>query len=434
MSEKTFTNIISQLEEINYRGEISIFSNNEPLLDNRIFDFIDYAKSKLPKAHHSLYTNGILLNEEKFSRLVNSLDRLYIDNYSDDMIIQENIKNLVDAYKFNDLKCEVFILMRKKNQILDSRGGSAPNRRMDKKFFSTCMAPFMQLIVRPDGKISRCCQDALGKTTLGDVTKENIEKIWNNDAYNNLREMLQSGKRNQIFQCQYCDIFGNVVYFGKEWRQIIGNVVLNIVINKHFVEEKDIYIYGHSKKVYRLLEYLTFNGIKVSGIIDQIESEELYNDNCFILFESVNCEILDRIDCKNVLVGKKYIICDLILDIQDSNLNNDLLLSNKITEQLKKMYDCNKKIIIFGTGGVARKFIKKYKNIEKRIIAFADNNIDNNIKDFAGKKIIDPMKIKEYDSISVLIASSYVHDIEKQLLENNLCLAEEIINGYILSF
>lgn len=38
---------------------------------------------------------------------------------------------------------------------------------MEKKFSATCMLPFMQLIVRPDGKVSRCCQDALGRLPWG---------------------------------------------------------------------------------------------------------------------------------------------------------------------------------------------------------------------------------------------------------------------------
>ena len=44
MSEELYHQIIDQLSDMDYRGYISLFSNNEPLLDVRIFDFLKYAK------------------------------------------------------------------------------------------------------------------------------------------------------------------------------------------------------------------------------------------------------------------------------------------------------------------------------------------------------------------------------------------------------
>ena len=66
MSESLFFSIIDQLAEIDYGGYLSLFSNNEPLLDTRICEFIGYARKKLPRARLSIFTNGILLTEEIF--------------------------------------------------------------------------------------------------------------------------------------------------------------------------------------------------------------------------------------------------------------------------------------------------------------------------------------------------------------------------------
>lgn len=44
MEENLFYTIIDQLRFMDYHGTISLFSNNEPLLDGRIFHFIEYAK------------------------------------------------------------------------------------------------------------------------------------------------------------------------------------------------------------------------------------------------------------------------------------------------------------------------------------------------------------------------------------------------------
>lgn len=50
------------------------------------------------------------------------------------------------------------------------------------------------MVIRPDGKISRCCQDVYGNETLGDVSKESIMKAFAGEKYNEYRESMLSGK------------------------------------------------------------------------------------------------------------------------------------------------------------------------------------------------------------------------------------------------
>ena len=97
MDENLFYNLIEQLRAIDYRGWISLFSNNEPFLDNRILDFIEYAKKRLPNARHALFTNATLLDVEKFLRLTKSLDSLVIDNYDDDFKFTPTVQKIMDA-------------------------------------------------------------------------------------------------------------------------------------------------------------------------------------------------------------------------------------------------------------------------------------------------------------------------------------------------
>lgn len=98
MKEEIFLTIIDQLRAMDYHGQISLFSNNEPLLDGRILKFIETAKKLLPNATHNLYTNGILLDEEKFSVLVKNLDMLIIDNYDDNFEFIPPVKKVLDKY------------------------------------------------------------------------------------------------------------------------------------------------------------------------------------------------------------------------------------------------------------------------------------------------------------------------------------------------
>ncbi len=114
MSDKLFKKIIGELESINYTGRIALFSNNEPLLDDRILDFSEYARKKLPKARIHMYTNGTLLKLEMFLRLIDNVDELVIDNYSDNLSMITTV-SAIHEYCINnpELISKVTIMMRK---------------------------------------------------------------------------------------------------------------------------------------------------------------------------------------------------------------------------------------------------------------------------------------------------------------------------------
>lgn len=433
MTEELFYKIINELVSIHYCGEISIFSNNEPLLDTRIFDFIDYAKQKLPYAHHSLYTNGMLLNKEKFERLVNSLDVLYIDNYDDNMQIMDNVAEIIDEYEDKLISCDVLVLVRKKNQILDSRGGSAPNRTMEKVYTSSCIAPFMQLIVRPDGKISRCCQDPLGKTTLGDLSKQTIQEVWEGKNYNILRRQLQEGKRPEIEQCKYCDTFGNTVsYTSKDWRSRLINVFMSVLWEKKIKERRYIYLYGREQQFYSLIKILTVHGIEISGFIQEREDARLTDPHSYVLFSKIDCAVLDWIDPDNSRVGVDYIICNILMEIGDGEVNSQYRVGKNGVKDLVKLKNSREKRVYFwGTGKVARDLVTLLEFENEDYIGFLDNNEKKWGSTFMGKKVMNPSELKSMkQDLLIIIASSYCNEIREQLLVKGFCSEESIIDGY----
>ncbi len=208
MSEKLFQRIVGQLEELKYMGRFTTFSNNEPLLDDRIIDFNEYARNHLPNARMHLYTNGTLLTLDKFKRLIDVLDELIIDNYHQELKLIKPCEQIVEyCQEHPELKSKVSIVLRRPNEILTSRGGDAPNRKelvdygMDK-----CLLPFKQMIIRPTGKVSLCCNDALGKYTLGDVSKDSLLDVWYGEQFREVRTNLEKG-RAWMGNCRYCDNF-----------------------------------------------------------------------------------------------------------------------------------------------------------------------------------------------------------------------------------
>lgn len=206
MSDELFKKIINDLKEMDYSGKLSLFSNNEPLLDTRIIDFYKYAHEKLPKARLSIYTNGSLLNMEKFLDLTKIVDELVIDNYDDNDLVNEHLINIYNEYSSNLSKYNnVFFSMRKQNEVLSSRGGQAPNKQSINKVRHKCRLLYKQLVIRPTGLVSLCCNDPLGKYTLGDLQKQSIDEIWKSNAYRKVRKLMYFKGRKALKLCRSCD-------------------------------------------------------------------------------------------------------------------------------------------------------------------------------------------------------------------------------------
>jgi radical SAM protein with 4Fe4S-binding SPASM domain len=208
MNEALFKKIIDELSDLNYSGEISLFSNNEPLMDDRVVKFHKYAREKLPNARLHMFTNGTLFTLPLFIELVQYLDELIIDNYQQELKLIKPVQIIKDYVEKNpELRNKVTIALRKRDEILTSRGGDAPNRQEKLSFKGeTCALPFEQMIIRPDGKVSLCCNDPIGKVTLGDVSKQSLVDVWYGEDYSKVRDMIVKGREN-IEHCRYCDTF-----------------------------------------------------------------------------------------------------------------------------------------------------------------------------------------------------------------------------------
>lgn len=208
MSDRIFEKIILELADMDYSGRIALFSNNEPFLDDDIIRKHRYAREKLPNAKFHLFTNGTLLTLDKFIEIIDCLDELVIDNYNVNLELISNSKIIAEyCEKHSVLKEKVTIVLRNPKEILSSRGGDAPNRKNKVSYpQATCVLPFKQMIIRSDGKVSLCCNDPLGKMTLGDVQNQTLLEIWNGDAFKMVREKLYKG-RGELAHCVYCDVF-----------------------------------------------------------------------------------------------------------------------------------------------------------------------------------------------------------------------------------
>ena len=207
MENEIFYKIIKELENLDYSGNVFLYSNNEPFIDTRIYDFIKYTKQHLKKATVIIYSNGTLLTVDGFKKAIEYLDELYIDNYNDAGIWLDNIAKIKDYYQENKetINCACTFSMRKQNEILGSKGGEAPNTQGKIRVqVLPCMLTHTQMVIRSDGGCSLCCNDPFGRFTLGNVHNNTLQEIWNSKEYDEIRNKLRKS-RSLIEKCKYCD-------------------------------------------------------------------------------------------------------------------------------------------------------------------------------------------------------------------------------------
>lgn len=208
MDEELFKSIIDQLADWGYKNRLTLYGNNEPWMDTRIVEFHKYAREKLPDAHIFMSTNGLLLTPEKIDQIAPYIDELIINNYSDKMKLMEPHQKVYDYIKGNPKKfkdLDARIQIRYIHEVLTNRAGSAPNKKATEKIITeTCLMPFTDMWIVPDGRLGICCCDNFEVTTLADLKETSLKEAWNSPKYRELREKVRTGRQNYDF-CKHCD-------------------------------------------------------------------------------------------------------------------------------------------------------------------------------------------------------------------------------------
>ncbi|MCQ2519257.1 MAG: SPASM domain-containing protein [Lachnospiraceae bacterium] len=208
MTDELFTSIIDQLADWGYKGHLTLYGNNEPFIDTKLVERHKYCREKLPDSFIFLSTNGLLLNVDKVKEIIPYVNQLIINNYCDNMKLHDNVQEIYDYAKahedeFKDV--ELLVQMRYKNAVLTNRAGSAPNKQNDVKIIKeTCLMPYTDMFIFPDGKMGICCCDNFEVTNLADLTEVPLKEAWNSVAYQRVREAIKDSRSNYPF-CKYCD-------------------------------------------------------------------------------------------------------------------------------------------------------------------------------------------------------------------------------------
>lgn len=208
MEDELFYSIIDQLRDWGYKGHLTLYGNNEPFLDTRIVEFHKYCREQLPESFIFLSSNGLLLTVEKVKEIIPYVDQLIINNYCRDMKLHDNVKEIYDYAKahpeeFKDV--DLLIQMRYMDAVLTNRAGSAPNKQNSVKIIKeTCLMPYTDMFIFPDGRMGICCCDNFEVTNLADLTQVPLKDAWNSEEYKKLRQAIRTSRSDYNF-CKYCD-------------------------------------------------------------------------------------------------------------------------------------------------------------------------------------------------------------------------------------
>ena len=250
-----FKNFIDQVhKDCSY---LTLYFQGEPFLNKEIFDFINYANVK--KIYTATSTNAHFINEEtavkiiksKLDRLIISIDGTTQDTYQQyriggnlEKVISGTEKLIASKKKLKSktpyLIFQFLVVKPNEHQINEVKTIATklgvdevkfktaqvydphPNHPLipeNKKYSrykfkgeeaiiknkleNSCWRLWSSCVMTWDGKIVPCCFDKDAKKQMGDVSKINLNEIWDGKEYFNFRKSILKS-RKEIDICANC--------------------------------------------------------------------------------------------------------------------------------------------------------------------------------------------------------------------------------------
>lgn len=241
MGMETFKRIIDEAVDI---GVYSVKLNwlGEPLVHSNIVDMVAYAKEK-GIIDVMFNTNGVLLTENISRRLIEAgLDKLF---FSFDSPLKEKYEQIRVGAKFEDTLNNIIRFVKIRTEmgrispltrvsmvLMESNKGEYDEYvKIFKDIVDTvayveyrepigheteetkvyeqgfaCSQLWQRMFIAWDGEVVPCCVDSQREMVMGNIQKDSIKDIWNNQIYSNIRKLHKNGMFSKADLCRKCSL------------------------------------------------------------------------------------------------------------------------------------------------------------------------------------------------------------------------------------
>jgi radical SAM protein with 4Fe4S-binding SPASM domain len=189
MREETFEIILGRLRDVGFAGRVSYHFYGEPLLHPKLDGFVRRAAEVLPGVRQVLYSNGDLLTDARYERLLASGIEHFVVTYHDGVLPRPRPH---------------VTMLTPKLLSLTNRGGLVPAGPGPAGAL-LCYAPSTMLIVTVTGNVVLCYEDARETVVLGNIVEQPVEEVWWGPRFVSLREALARGDRTRTDICRRCN-------------------------------------------------------------------------------------------------------------------------------------------------------------------------------------------------------------------------------------
>lgn len=196
MDWSLYCQLLSQLKDIDFRGEINFHFYAEPLLNKKLSSFIRQAKQVLNECTTVIYTNGDYLTQKKYEELkLSGLDKIYVTLH--DNVMPEHLKSV--------LRHDDTALDSRGSMVIYNRAGYLGKSSAPEIKTLPCVYSALAVIVTIDGNVLPCSCDFNESMIFGNIKEQHLLDIWNNEKTKIFRSDLLEGRREKYDLCKNCD-------------------------------------------------------------------------------------------------------------------------------------------------------------------------------------------------------------------------------------
>jgi 2-deoxy-scyllo-inosamine dehydrogenase (SAM-dependent) len=189
MPDDLFERVVDMLASIEFSGRLSFHRFNEPLLRKDLARLVAVARMKLPAAFIVVYTNGDLLDDARYEQLLEAgVDSFLVTQHDSEWFPQRPFQFVQHPSNFRQ----------------SGRGGTVS--RAQEPLTLPCYAPSEMIIVRWNGDVVLCHEDARAEKILGNLARQSLQQVWFSAHAIELRNLLKDGRRSAAGSlCASCD-------------------------------------------------------------------------------------------------------------------------------------------------------------------------------------------------------------------------------------